>query len=330
MSQDFAQSLISTYASEAVPPPEQFVDIANYKKQFTKNVLGQTGTLALTTQTIKIFNAFRQRSKGMLQKYGLSESDLDDLGESIQEGDYQSALAKIGSKLTNKLTDAGKTALQGVQDKLNELKNLKLEDVSPLSNLKETVQEINPISKESLNARYNALSQEGKDTLNEVLQDRIDRGLIQKGDMNSVSEIMSGVEDAENTTGFSSAQIVGDPDNLRIGSTAESFEPRFEQEIAPAAADDAAASSAVPVSEETAVNVASNAEQVATKATEAAESLKDLSEAGTALDLDPITTGVGLLLGIGSSLLGLEIKAHKEKFISPPEILRNYQVGTDT
>ena len=313
MSQDLAQSLIANFSSEIQPAPAQFGDIVNYREEFIKSSLGGAGVLGLQTTGTKIYQAFRERAKGVLSRYGLTEQDLDELESSISSGDYNSAIAKIGSKLTSKITDSGRTALENLRSKLNEIKSIKPDEAKPLSNLSDDDVAAN-ISKQSLQERYNALSESGKQSLNETLEDSLNRGLIQKGDMRGVSEIMEGVELSEQSGLNNTAQILGQGgDDARIGQIVE----------APSAADDAATTLA------TAAKNTDVAASAISKANEASDILKDVSAAGESLDLDPVTVGLGLVLSLGSALAGLELKAHHEKFITPPSILRNYQVGTD-
>lgn len=68
-------------------------------------------------------------------------------------------------------------------------------------------------------------------------------------------------------------------------------------------------------------------------ATDAATVAKTALETATAdsavLDFDPINWLVTAGLGIASLVAGTKIKAHTEKFITPPEIQKNYSVQLD-
>lgn len=311
MSQDLGQSLISQYSSEIQKPEAQFGDIVNYREEFIKSALGGAGAIGLQTQAAKIYGAFRAKARGTLGKYGLSEEDLDELQASVESGDYNSAIAKIGSKLTSKITESGRTALQNLKSKINEIKDIKPDEAKPLSNLSGDDDDIADISKQALQDRYNALSQSGKDTLNETLQDGLDKGIIQKGDNQAVSDIMDGVEMSEQSGLNNTAQVIGKGADARIGQQA------------PSAADDAADLASAAGKE---ADVAASA---VSKVDEASDIIKGVSAAGDALDIDPLTAGLGILLSLGGVLAGIELKAHHEQFVAPPPVLRNYQVGED-
>ena len=103
-------------------------DIVNYKMEFGKGSLQAFGGAAVNAKAIEGIKLLRSKIRGVAKsKYGFDDADLDDIQGSLENGDMSEAIAKLSGKLTNKLTDAGRNALQGIKDRLQGVKNLQEE-----------------------------------------------------------------------------------------------------------------------------------------------------------------------------------------------------------
>lgn len=123
---------------------------------------------------------------------------------------------------------------------------------------------------------------------------------------NAVNDASDAAANVASNASAAAANVAGDA--ATVGSTVA------ETSIDAASAASASSTATAAVSD--AANVAKTALQTAT-----ADS--------AVLDWDPINWFVTAGLGIASLVAGTEIKAHTEKFITPPEIQKNYRVQLD-
>lgn len=261
----------SNLASRVAPDTQlQLDDIVNYHKEFVKNTLQTLGTGAVGTKLITAYKALRSKIKGSnFEKYGLKDEDLDDIEESLKSGDLEGAIGKVTSRMTNKLTDAGRNALRDVRSKLQNVKQQILE-------------------------RKKALNQNKPDEEPDEEPDE---------------------QPDEQPTTEPTTEPTTQPPEPEPEPTTEPTTASSEEELA-SQADKEATIEATTESE-----IASTAE--------AGESISALSSTATALDFDPATFGIGLILGIAGLVEGRHIKAHTQKFEHPPEVLQNYSSQAD-
>lgn len=127
--------------------------------------------------------------------------------------------------------------------------------------------------------------------------------------VDDASDAAANVASDAGTAGAAAANVASDAAAAAAGST-------VAETSIDAASAAASASSAASTAVEDAASVASKALTTAT-----ADS--------AVLDFDPINWLITAGLGIASLVAGTEIKAHTEKFITPPEIQKNYSVQLD-
>lgn len=164
---------------------------------------------------------------------------------------------------------------------------------------------------------------------------KLGQGLTQAG-RNLLSGIKSKLGSAVNDASDAAANAAGDVGAAAnaagdVGAAATSV----AGDVAGAAAGDVATvgSTVAETSIDAASAAASASSTVTAAVTDAATVAKTALETATAdgavLDFDPINWLVTAGLGIASLVAGTEIKAHTEKFITPPEIQKNYSVQLD-
>ena len=129
--------------------------------------------------------------------------------------------------------------------------------------------------------------------------------------MDDASDAAANVASDAGTAGAAAANVASD-----AGAAAAAAGSTVAETSIDAASAAASASSAASTAVEDAASVASKALTTAT-----ADS--------AVLDFDPINWLITAGLGIASLVAGTEIKAHTEKFITPPEIQKNYSVQLD-
>lgn len=129
-------NLASMLAQEtAVQDVPQFQDITNYKLEYLKNTMEGIGSMAVGQKGIEAVKLLRTKMKGVAKsKYGFDDDDLADIQESLEGGDLNGAITKLGAQITNKITDAGRNALSGLKDKLLNLKNQAEDSARALQN----------------------------------------------------------------------------------------------------------------------------------------------------------------------------------------------------
>ncbi len=157
---------------------------------------------------------------------------------------------------------------------------------------------------------------------------KLTQGLTQAG-RNLLSGIKSKLGSAVDDASDAAANAAND-----AGTAAANVASNASAAAANVAGDAAAASSTVAETSIDAASAAASASSTATAAvSDAANVAKTALETATAdsavLDWDPINWFVTAGLGIASLVAGTEIKAHTEKFITPPEIQKNYSVQLD-
>lgn len=157
---------------------------------------------------------------------------------------------------------------------------------------------------------------------------KLTQGLTQAG-RNLLSGIKSKLGSAVDDASDAAANAAND-----AGTAAANVASNASAAAANVAGDAATVGSTVAETSIDAASAAASASSTATAAvSDAANVAKTALETATAdsavLDWDPINWFVTAGLGIASLVAGTEIKAHTEKFITPPEIQKNYSVQLD-
>lgn len=127
---------------------------------------------------------------------------------------------------------------------------------------------------------------------------------------NAVNDASDAAANVASNASAAAANVAGDA--ATVGST-----------VAETSIDAASAASAAASASSTATAAVSDA------AASASSALATATADSAVLDWDPINWFVTAGLGIASLVAGTEIKAHTEKFITPPEIQKNYSVQLD-
>ena len=157
---------------------------------------------------------------------------------------------------------------------------------------------------------------------------KLTQGLTQAG-RNLLSGIKSKLGSAVDDASDAAANAAND-----AGTAAANVANDAGAAAANVAGDAATVGSTVAETSIDAASAAASASSTATAAvSDAAASASSALATATAdsavMDWDPINWIVTAGLGIASLVAGTEIKAHTEKFITPPEIQKNYSVQLD-
>ena len=157
---------------------------------------------------------------------------------------------------------------------------------------------------------------------------KLTQGLTQAG-RNLLSGIKSKLGSAVDDASDAAANAAND-----AGTAAANVASNASAAAANVAGDAATVGSTVAETSIDAASAAASASSTATAAvSDAAASASSALATATAdsavMDWDPINWIVTAGLGIASLVAGTEIKAHTEKFITPPEIQKNYSVQLD-
>lgn len=116
---NMVQQLSSITRQDTTP---QFSDIENFNKEFLKQTLQGVGSMGVGAQATTALKVLKTQLKGpVLDKLGIKPEELDEIQSSLEQGDLNSAVQQLGSKLTGKLTDGGRKLLGGIKDKLTNL-----------------------------------------------------------------------------------------------------------------------------------------------------------------------------------------------------------------
>ena len=119
-----SRQLAGATADNQVP---QWADIVNHKKDFLKQTLEGVGSMAVGTKAIDGIKALRATVQGVGKaKYGFGDDELADIQSSLEKGGSEGvneAISKLGGQITSKITDAGRTALSNLKNKLMNLKS---------------------------------------------------------------------------------------------------------------------------------------------------------------------------------------------------------------
>lgn len=157
---------------------------------------------------------------------------------------------------------------------------------------------------------------------------KLGQGLTQAG-RNLLSGIKSKLGSAVDDASDAAANVASDAGTA--GAAAANVASDAGAAAANVASDaGAAAAAASSTVAETSIDAASAAASATADAAASASSALATATADSAvLDFDPINWFITAGLGIASLIAGTEIKAHTEKFITPPEIQKNYSVQLD-
>ena len=305
----------SNLASRVAPDSQlQLDDIVNYHKEFVKNTLQTLGTGAIGTKLLTGYKALKTKLKGTnLEKYGLKDEDLDDIEESLKSGDVEGAISKVTSRMTNKLTDAGRNALKDVRSKLQNVKKQILE-------------------------RKKGLNQNKPDEDEDEDEDEPDEPDEPSTEPTQPTQPPDEDED-EDPPPEDEPDEPDEPPEPTQPPEPEAPEPEAPEPQAPEPEAPDPPPTTEPSASSAEDQLASQADKEATieatteseiaSTAEAGESVSALSSAATALDFDPVTFGVGLILGIAGLVEGRHLQAHTQKFEHPPEVLQNYSSQAD-
>ena len=236
---DMSNELASVTSDKNLP---MFTDVVNYKKEFIKGTLESVGGMTVASRGVQAVKTLRTAIKGTnVEKYGFSDQDLGEIQDSLENSDFTGALSKLTTKLTGKITDAGKAALNEVKSKIMNLKQLSPESVT----------------------------QTATKTVSEGVEET------------SIDEAAQSVPKVAATVGADVEKAA------EVGSKIE------------------------------------------TATTDATEAISALGKGSVALDFDPVTFFVGVGMGLGSLVAGLELRAHKEKWQTSKEIVKSYSEQAD-
>ena len=122
-------------------------DVENYKRSYEKSILQNTGTAIVAAKAIEGVKALRTKLKGIAKsKYGFDDSDLEDIQNSVEEGDLNKTLStltdKLSGKLSKALTDKGRNVLSSLKDKLQGLKDESTNANEALANARSKIADI--------------------------------------------------------------------------------------------------------------------------------------------------------------------------------------------
>ena len=386
-------NIASQLASATRTDKDPFLDdIVNYKTEFAKGSLQAFGGSMVSAKAAEGVKMLRTKLRGVAKsKYGFDDSDLDEIQNSLESGDTEQALAKLSSKITDKITDAGRSALQGIKDKITGIKDLQedamqglsdarakasdlvaqadkqtipkmapardqLDDVPDINQASNGEEMIGPLNRQI--ARYNNLDGRAQNRVNQKVKDDLEPRTEPDIDVKDLPEDHPDLDVIRNNftarnqaireeeqnpeTTFKDPEFQANPADdgnyinkadpanpARPTKNPEEFDnPAEEEEVGASVGEDEAGAAADELAS-AATKAASIASKAAATTEDVTATLGGLTEASTALDWNPVGWLATAGLGIATLFTGLELKAHKKKFETPPNLTKSYAEQAD-